>query len=134
MSRVSATLERKVWLRALSRCEYCRMPATESTTLFEIEHIIPFKHGGKTALNNLCLACFPCNRFKGTDIAGLDPSTKSLSRLFHPRLDEWSLHFKQVRGAIVGRTEVGRTTIRVLQFNHPDQVIARRILIELGRW
>ena len=134
MSRVNPKLERKVWQRAAGRCEYCGMPASESAMTFEIEHIIPRKHAGQTAFSNLCLACFPCNRYKGTDVAGFDPKTKKLTRFFHPRLDIWVEHFVARRGSIVGRTDVGRTTANILQFNKPDHVVTRRILEKLGRW
>jgi len=134
MSRVNPKLERKVWQRATGRCEYCRMPAAESAMAFEIEHIVSRKHEGQTTFSNLCLACFPCNRHKGTDVAGSDPKTKKLTRFFHPRLDTWSDHFALRRGSIVCLTDVGRTTVNILQFNNPDHVVTRRILLQLGRW
>jgi len=32
--------------RARHRCEYCRLPRTVSAMTFELEHVIPLKHGG----------------------------------------------------------------------------------------
>src|SRR5262245_35673880 len=47
--------------------------------------------------SNLALACFDCNRYKGSDLASLDPETGSLTPLFNPRLDDWSTHFETER-------------------------------------
>jgi hypothetical protein len=52
---------------------------------FEIDHIIAEKHRGVTAADNLCLACYRCNSFKGSDIASADPLTGNAAFLFHPR-------------------------------------------------
>jgi 5-methylcytosine-specific restriction endonuclease McrA len=40
---------------------------------FEIDHIIAESHGGPTAAQNLALACYHCNSFKGANLAGIDP-------------------------------------------------------------
>ena len=64
-----------VWQRANSRCEYCQFPQAASLLTFEIGHVIAKKHGGLTVAENLALACFYCNSFKGPNIAGLDPRT-----------------------------------------------------------
>jgi hypothetical protein len=37
---------------------------------------LPRKHGGPTILENLSLACFPCNRFKGPNLSGIDPESR----------------------------------------------------------
>jgi hypothetical protein len=42
-------------------CSYCG--ADEGP--FEIDHIRAVVHGGDDALDNLCIACMPCNRSKG---------------------------------------------------------------------
>ncbi|MBX3436655.1 MAG: HNH endonuclease [Planctomycetaceae bacterium] len=42
----------------------------------EPDHIIAEKHGGETTAENLALACFDCNWFKGSDIASLDPISR----------------------------------------------------------
>jgi hypothetical protein len=41
-------LQRFVWKRALSRCEYCQLPEGLSYLDFEIDHIIALKHEGPT--------------------------------------------------------------------------------------
>lgn len=52
---------------------------------FSVDHIVARQHGGPTVLENLALACLHCNRHKGPNIAGTDPSTGEIVRLFHPR-------------------------------------------------
>jgi len=61
--------------------------------MHEPDHIIAKKHGGETALGNLANACFDCNRFKGSDIASLDPLTQDLVPLYNPRVALWRDHF-----------------------------------------
>jgi hypothetical protein len=41
----------------------------------------------------LALSCFYCNSAKGANIAGRDPETGQLTRLYHPRVDAWHEHF-----------------------------------------
>ena len=119
-----------VWLRAGSRCEYCQLPQEFAEPKHEVDHVIAEKHSGQTSLENLALACFHCNNHKGPNIAGIDPATNALSRLFHPRLDTWNEHFFWNGPILVGKTEVGRTTIVVLEVNVRHRIIHRRALIE----
>ena len=49
---MDAALHRLVRDRAGRRCEYCRLPEAESLVPFEIEHIIPRKHRGRTVAGN----------------------------------------------------------------------------------
>ena len=42
-----------VWRRPGRTCEYCLLPFGYTITPFEIDHIIPRKHGGKTLATNL---------------------------------------------------------------------------------
>ncbi len=86
-------LRKQVIQRAESRCEYCQMPQEYAEATHEIDHIIAQKHGGLTLSKNLALACFHCNNHKGPNIAGVDPATGELTRLYDPRLDQWSQHF-----------------------------------------
>ena len=55
-----------------------------------------------------------------------------LTRLYHPRLHKWTYHFRFQRSALIGRTAIGRTTIDVLQMNHPEIVALRDILMDGG--
>ena len=57
----------------------------------------------------------------------------TLTRLFHPRNDQWSQHFRlDASGYLVGLTPVGRTTLEVLSMNDDRQVALRRSLIGEG--
>jgi hypothetical protein len=79
--------------------------------------IISEKHHGPTIESNLANECLYCNSFKGSDISDLDPITGKLTPLFNPRRQRWSRHFRWDGPLLVGRTTIGRTTIRVLQIN-----------------
>lgn len=90
-----------------------------------IEHIIPKFHGGTDALSNLALACIDCNLFKGANLSGIDPQTKRVTKLFHPRLQRWEEHFEWGGPYLRGKTAVGRATIQVLNMNSEDQLALR---------
>jgi hypothetical protein len=125
-------LEQQVRMRARGLCEYCRMPQSASKLTFPIDHIIARQHGGETASENLAMCCGRCNLSKGPNIAGLDPDTKGLTRLFHPRKDKWVDHFRYDGAVLVGLTNVGRTTAFVLAMNQPYQRAARQALMDEG--
>ena len=88
--------------------------------------------GGETFLENLALACPHCNRYKGPNIAGLDPTSGELVRLFHPRTDLWAGHFQFEGARIAGKTAIGRATVQVLAMNAPHLLLFRFELIEEG--
>src|ERR1700689_2087305 len=94
MAEIDAALRDLVRLRAASLCEYCRISERLTLAEHEIDHVIAIKHGGQAVAENLALCCTVCNRFKGSDIASIDPETGQLTPLFHPRLDRWSDHFE----------------------------------------
>jgi HNH endonuclease len=129
---MDAVLAELVFDRAARCCEYCCLPAIFSSVPFEIDHVIARKHGGQTSADNLAASCFYCNSHKGANIAGLDPDTRQLSRLFHPRDDRWDDHFHWDGPVLVGTTPVGRTTIEVLNINAADCVLLRTSLIREG--
>ena len=89
---------------------------------------MPRHHHGSDDEFNLAFACHFCNRHKGSNLAGIDPETGELTRLFNPRTDNWNAHFRIQAGRILGLTPVGRTTVYVLNMNRPDRV---RIRVEL---
>src|SRR5947209_1198183 len=122
-------LQRRVHRRARHACEYCLMPQSAYRFTFPIDHIIAKQHGGKTTFNNLAEACLHCNSRKGTNLAGIDPETGRLTRLFHPRRDRWPDHFRLNEAEIVAITSIGRATIVVLDMNHPDSIAVRQSLI-----
>jgi len=118
--------------RAGDRCEYCHLPQEFSELRFHIEHIKPRQHGGREAPENLALACPDCNLAKGPNLAGLQPGGGKIVRLFNPRLDDWSRHFRCDGARIVGRTPVGSTSVALLRMNHPERLRIRSLLLELG--
>jgi hypothetical protein len=69
------------------------------------------KHGGATTVDNLALSCLPCNRRKASDIGAIDPESGQFVRLFNPRQQDWSDHFRFSSPAIVGLTAAGRATV-----------------------
>ena len=121
-----------VWERASRRCEYCRMPQIYDEIPFEIDHVIPEQHGGKTVAGNLAPACFADNHHKGPNLAGIDPRTRKRAWLFNPRRHKWSRHFRWDGPILVGRTAVGRATIAVLGINLAHRVRHRAQLIAEG--
>lgn len=129
---MNADLIRRVWERASARCEYCHLPSACYLGPFQIEHIIARQHGGKSEAENLALACIHCNRFKGPNIAGRDPETGEIVRLFHPRQDKWAEHFRWQGPELKSLTQIGRVTILVLQINEVEAIAVRKALQEEG--
>lgn len=127
-------LEHSVRQRADARCEYCGLPEGLAELPLILDHIIAKQHRGKSVLDNLSLSCGICNRHKGPNIAGLDPTTEALTSLFHPRNDRWSDHFAWNGARIVPRTDIGRTTEYVLGMNTPQQIERRQSLMDEGAW
>ncbi len=129
---MDAALEDLVRRRARFRCEYCLLPQTLASTPFQFDHIIAQSHGGLTTADNLAFACFHCNNFKGPNVAGMDPNTNQVMRLFHPRQDAWEEHFRWEGNQLAAQTAVGRATIQTLRLNHPLRVAVRRSLLREG--
>ena len=129
---VSPQLRLKVAERAKYCCEYCRIPEAATFAVHEIDHIIAEKHSGSTTEDNLALACTICNKYKGSDLASLDPETGKIVGLYHPRQDRWVEHF-QIQGAeFIHLTAKGLVTIRLLQLNRREKIAARQVLIQVG--
>jgi 5-methylcytosine-specific restriction endonuclease McrA len=112
--------------RAGDSCGYCQLPQSQfPLARLQIEHVIPRKHGGSDVLENLALACIDCNLHKGSNLSGIDPQTGLVVRLFNPRRDKWSEHFPWDGILITGTSDVGRTTIVVLDVNSEDRLMVR---------
>jgi hypothetical protein len=84
---VEIKLKAAVRRRARFRCEYCLFPERLSELPFQVDHVIPRKHSGSDSMENLALACFRCNSYKGPNLSGIDVRSAKISRLFNPRLD-----------------------------------------------
>ncbi|MGC2236814.1 MAG: HNH endonuclease signature motif containing protein [Pyrinomonadaceae bacterium] len=134
MSKINSETRQIVAACAQHVCEYCLLAEEDAFFRFQIEHIISRKHGGSTELENLALACVFCNRYKGSDIASLIPDTKELVRFYNPRAMRWREHFRLNEVIIEPLTEIGEATVRILQMNHDEQVLERRVLHRRGRY
>lgn len=134
MSRyISAGLRQSVGSRAHFLCEYCLIAEEDTFFGCEVEHIISLKHGGASELANLAYACAFCNRHKGSDIGSVTAAGE-FSRFFNPRTDRWADHFRLHEIVIQARTAIGEVTARILQLNHPDQLLERRALRAADRY
>jgi len=122
-----------VWDRAGGRCEYCRIHQEDEPFFrLHVDHIVAKQHGGTDDADNLALACHHDNEHKGPNLTGIDPETGKVVRLFHPRRQRWSRHFRFEGPVIVGRTQCGRATVAVLALNASDRVELRAELIADG--
>jgi len=123
---VSNEQKRLVRQRAGNCCEYCQLSQSGQLVSFQIDHIIAVKHDGTDEDDNLCLACYDCNIYKGSDVAALDPLTRAATRLYDPRQQVWDEHFRLNPDATIsGLTPEGRTTVRVLRINDIERVNQR---------
>jgi 5-methylcytosine-specific restriction endonuclease McrA len=132
--RVPAALRRLIKARARGRCEYCLIHEDDSHFPHQPDHVVAQKHRGPTHEDNLAWACYLCNLLKGSDIASVDIESGQIVRLFNPRSDQWTNHFRLDNGQIVPLTPVGRVTEYLLQFNQPQAVQERRWLVEARRY
>ncbi len=99
------------------RCGYCLSDQLLSGIPLTIEHIIPVAKGGSNSLDNLWLACRPCNEHKGIQTHTTDLITHERVPLYNPRTQLWPKHFAWGDDAteMVGLTPVGRATIIALR-------------------
>jgi hypothetical protein len=105
--------------RANGRCEYRHLPEALSGASFHVEHVVPFSRGGSALEWNLALACPRCNERKADRTDAEDPHTRERVRLFNPRRNVWSGHFRWSRDRlrIAGRSPIGRATVKALDLN-----------------
>jgi hypothetical protein len=108
---IPASLRCLVRERAQHRCEYCLIPESVSFSPHWIDHVVAEKHGGQTDAANLANSCVLCNQRKGSDLSSIDPQTGEIVRLFHPRCDRWTDHFRLSGGMIEPLTAIGRVTV-----------------------
>ena|SRR5690242_16548603 len=132
--RVGAARRRAVIDRAVGCCEYCGLPDDVLRLPHEPDHIAATQHGGQTTPDNLACTCFRCNRFKGPNLASIDPQTGEVVLLFHPRNDCWTEHFRWRGAEIIQLTGVGRATASLLRFNDPERIVLRNGLMRQGRY
>jgi 5-methylcytosine-specific restriction endonuclease McrA len=127
-------LKKQVRERAGDVCEYCRLPQAAQEATFHIDHIQPRAAEGRTTLENLALACVTCSLKKSAKTHAIDVKTRKSVPLFHPRRDDWWNHFRWGTNCLlIGKTAIGRATVRALGMNRPAIVIIRRSLVALGK-
>ncbi len=123
---MNAATRQQVRERAESRCEYCQIPEAATPFIkFHAEHIIAQQHQVDDSLDNLALSCDRCNAYKGPNISSIDPKTKAIVELFHPRKNRWDEHFAIRLGSVVGKTPCGRATVKLLNMNAARRVQLR---------
>lgn len=127
-SHIAKALRDQITKEARHRCGYCLTSARITGAPMEVDHIVPESLGGPTIRGNLWLACSMCNDHKGNRIAAPDPLTGEMVRLFDPRQQVWSDHFRwNTEGdLVVGMTPTGRATIAAIRLNRAEIVEARR--------
>lgn len=131
--RLATALRRQVIAREGQRCAYCRNPMLVGVPMV-VDHVIPLAAGGTSSLDNLCLACYRCNEFKGSRTEAMDPNEGQQTPLFHPRQQQWHDHFAWHLDSetLLGLTPCGRVTIDTLRLNNDWIVQARRIWMRVG--
>ena len=133
-SYIPKALRAKVGARARYRCGYCLSQEAVVGMPMELDHLIPEALGGRTVEGNLWLACSLCNDAKGCRIAALDPVSGEVVRLFNPRDQVWSDHFRwsEAGDHILCSTPTGRATVLALNLNRPTLVQARQAWVAVG--
>ncbi|MDB9525700.1 HNH endonuclease signature motif containing protein [Oscillatoria sp. CS-180] len=116
---ISDALRQVIRERAKYICEYCHSPERLSANRFTVDHVIPRSLGGSDELDNLALACRRCNERRYNFVAGIDPKTQEIVRIFNPRQQNWGEHFVWLaQGVFIeGTTPVGRATCLRLDLN-----------------
>ncbi|MBN1808202.1 MAG: HNH endonuclease [Planctomycetes bacterium] len=68
VKRRAAFNRRTIFERDKYRCQYCgsRLPSSELT----LDHVVPRSRGGKSAWDNIVVACVKCNTRKGNSLPG----------------------------------------------------------------
>lgn len=62
----------------------------------------------------------------------MDSGSGEVVRLFHPRRDIWTEHFRWNEGELQGLTASARATVQALSMNDPEVVNLRRELVQEG--
>lgn len=127
-----ASVRRFVERRAKGRCEYCQVNQADRAFPYHVEHIIARQHEGSESPSNLCYACREYNAAKGPNLAGYWRG--QIVPLFNPRRQKWERHFRWNGPRLIGRTRVGKVTIKVLDMNSRLRLELRAYLISDGRF
>ncbi len=133
-SKIPEEVKARVRVSAGHRCGYCLAQQLYLLLVLEVEHLIASASGGKDAEENLWLACRLCNNAKATQTHARDPFTGRRVKLFNPRTQRWSRHFKWSEDSteIIGRTASGRATVVALNLNNEIALVVRRNWVRAG--
>jgi HNH endonuclease len=127
--KISQFTQLRVRKRANYLCEYCHADERWQFVIFTIDHILPISERGTDSFENLALACFHCNRYK---------SNKQIIgnvQMFNPRQMSWNEHFIWSKDTlrILPKTEIGKATIELLQFNRERLLVIRADDVKINR-
>jgi hypothetical protein len=132
---IPVELRRQVIALDRGLCAYCQSAERLMGISFEIDHIVPLAAGGDTTLDNLCLSCPNCNRYKAFRITYDDPQTGQEIAFFHSRQQAWREHFVWSADGqwLHGLTPTGRATVEAFRMNRPAMVSLRAywVILEL---
>lgn len=133
-SQIPAAVRARLRIEAHDRCGYCQTQQALAYGPLEVDHITPVAAGGTDDIDNLWLACRPCNQYKGRQVIGRDPESGQPAHLFNPRLQTWRDHFEWREDGthVVGMTAWGRATKHALNLNNPFAVETRRHWVRAG--
>jgi len=131
---IGVALRARLRVEAGDRCGYCQTPRTLAYGPLEVDHIVPVAAGGSDDVDNLWLACRPCNQYKGVQVYARDPQSGRRVRLFNPRRQVWRHHFawSEDGTCISGLTACGRATVIALNLNNPFAVETRGYWVQAG--
>lgn len=127
---VPPSFHQRIREAARDRCGYCLSSQQYVMGKLEVEHVTPRARGGSGEESNLWLSCSLCNRYKGSQITGVDSLSGVTVELFNPRTQVWGEHFRWSPDGtrILGVTPIGRVTVEVLRLNNDLAVEVRRQL------
>ena len=116
------------------RCGYCLSTEVLSGIPLTVDHILPIASGGSDEIDNLWMACRPCNEIKGVQTESKDVESGETVPLFNPRFQSWREHFEwdETGTIIIGKTSIGRATLSALGLNRDLLVKARSRWVAAG--
>jgi hypothetical protein len=135
---ITQATRRLVLQRAGERCEYCLIEGWPLT----VDHVVPVAAWSarrsrppppgvdRDHPDNLCAACWLCNRAKSDATSAHDSVTNTEQRLSNPRVDRWHEHFRWSADSttIDGVTPIGRATVALMRLNRAEYQLQRRLL------
>lgn len=131
--KISDSVREEVRRRAKFLCEYCHTDERWQLVAFTIDHVSPVSKGGNDEIENLCLACFHCNRRKSDKQFILKESIEI--EIFNPRKMLWKNHFawSDDNLTVLSQTEIGEMTIELLDLNRERVLRLRQADILVNR-